>query len=743
MNFETSKYLVNQPLRLLSKGKLSVFLFHKVPKIVDPLMAHDLDLDGFNQVIDFVEERFKVIPLADAAEYIQRGKLPDASACITFDDGYASWFDGAIPALERRNMHATFFITTGQFQGLPMWHERLACAITALPGPQFILPGFGLPALPLANLNDKRKTFSLIESYLKYQQLEVRDHLIDTLERAAGVMPSNLPLMTVAQLRNLHSRGFGVGAHTVTHPILAICDEKTAMREIVDVRDALQSIVGGAVNSFAYPNGRPNEDFSLAHVRMVKAAGYTHAVTTQWGAATVNTPIFEIPRFTPWGPSVNRMALQVARNLITPPRRTYTRTCKHTGLDQTPVDNVPILAKPVVLFVENGSGFGGAIVALQTLLENLPVSSGAYHIVTNLPVGHFGKIPSVISQHIIPDRFFNARALAKTVEAWGIWWPSKTLLFMLGRLDDLVNRVPYFTRLALHAWRLKPDLIHGNNEPNANREAMLVAKLLRVPYVQHVRGQLGASRHTPWLLQGSAAFIPVSRWLAGELAVSGVPCSRIRQIYDAVDLAPKAIPGTERSLRAELGLAEGVALVAMIGMLVSWKGQDLFINAIKQVIATDKKIAYLVIGGTPERGDMSYALALKEQASLSGLQDQINFMGRRDDMPVLLPQIDIVVSASTQPEPLGLVMLEAMVNGCIFIGPKFGAATEIIEDGKNGYLFEPQASDSLAQKIQIAVDNLRQSSKIQLEAKNLVLNKFSGERCGEETLRAYRSVMGK
>src|SRR5690554_1410907 len=102
------------PLHWLTRGRLSVFLFHAVP-LRSPSVLPDFDLPQFEAVLDFIRKRFQIIPLDDAVLAMQRGNLPPRAACLTFDDGYASWLEGVVPLLERENLHATFYITTGQF----------------------------------------------------------------------------------------------------------------------------------------------------------------------------------------------------------------------------------------------------------------------------------------------------------------------------------------------------------------------------------------------------------------------------------------------------------------------------------------------------------------------------------------------------------------------------------------------------------------------------------------------------
>lgn len=304
---------------MLAHGKLSVFLFHKVPAVPDPLMPQDLDLTSFERLLDTVISTFNVIPIEHAAKSLRSGKLPSRAACITFDDGYPSWFNGVVPALHRRGLHATFYITAGQFFGRPLWHERIINAVQHCKSAELRIKHPALVPLPIATQRERTSAVLHLERCLKYLTLPARNELLLALEALAGTSPAQVPVMQLADLRAMHAMGFGIGAHTDDHPILVYCDDATARREIGQTREELSGLIGGAVNSFAYPNGHPFADFSARHVELVKQVGYTSAVTTQWGVATAATSSFQIPRFTPWGNKPLNIAWQLGRNLLTHP----------------------------------------------------------------------------------------------------------------------------------------------------------------------------------------------------------------------------------------------------------------------------------------------------------------------------------------------------------------------------------------------------------------------------------------
>lgn len=306
-------------LHSFSRDKLSVFLFHKVPQQSDPLVPSDVNMARFEQLLDHIVAKLQVLPLEEAVIRLQAGTLPRRAACITFDDGYSDWMLGAAPALRRRNMHATFFITSGQFDGVPLWHERILAAVRRLPGPILDLGVPFLPAQAVSSDQERKWQVQRLEQDLKYLTLNRREQILQQLEATAGVQDADVPVMSESQLRDLHSQGFGIGGHTALHPILDYCNAAEVEREIGGARERLESIVRGPVNGFAYPNGRPYADFSRLHVDAVKRAGYRYAVTTHWGVADIETSPFQIPRFTPWAERDWHVMYQLVRNLMTKP----------------------------------------------------------------------------------------------------------------------------------------------------------------------------------------------------------------------------------------------------------------------------------------------------------------------------------------------------------------------------------------------------------------------------------------
>jgi peptidoglycan/xylan/chitin deacetylase (PgdA/CDA1 family) len=295
-------------------GILSILTFHKVPKTRDLLVPDELDMAEFETIIDFLKQHTRVLSLGEAVEKLRLGTLPARAVALTFDDGYVEWSRNVADALLKRSLPATFFVSTEILDGIPNWHERIVEAVRVLPS-----EGLKLPAgtSSYTNLTSNENRIALIrelQSRLKYVHLDERLEAIASLEAQAVDKPNAIPKFTSADIRSLHSRGFDIGGHTRRHPILTKCTDKEAVDEIAGCKSDLESIVGGKVSYFAYPNGRPNLDFFEKHAVMAKAVGYSAAFSTSTGVATQRSDSYQLPRAAPWPSTPIRMAIQLARN---------------------------------------------------------------------------------------------------------------------------------------------------------------------------------------------------------------------------------------------------------------------------------------------------------------------------------------------------------------------------------------------------------------------------------------------
>lgn len=300
------------------RGRLSILVFHRVLAQTDPLFPGEVTRHDFNAICAWLRDWFNVLPLGDAVQRLQARNLPSRALAITFDDGYADNHDEAMPILQRHGLTATFFIATGFLDGGRMWNDTVIESVRRCSRPALDLSGTvaaSLGVLGLQTVQHKQSAIAAVIQATKYLPQPMRDAWVTAVaERSGAELPVDL-MMSSAQVRALRRGGMGLGAHTVTHPILSQLDTPAMEAEIATGRRALQEIVGEPIGAFAYPNGRPGTDYRADAVALIQAMGFDLAVSTAWGAARAGDDVLQLPRFTPWDRTRLRFGARMARNL--------------------------------------------------------------------------------------------------------------------------------------------------------------------------------------------------------------------------------------------------------------------------------------------------------------------------------------------------------------------------------------------------------------------------------------------
>lgn len=308
------------PFRLISpagaKGRLSIFIFHRVLPEEDPYLPYEPSAAWFDRIVRFISRYFRVLPLSEAASALRRGVLPPAAACITFDDGYADNFEIAAPILRKHGVAGTFFIATDYIDGGRMWNDVIIEAMRVMPDGLVDWQDLGVSPVRLGDLDSRFKAYRQMQEELKYLHPARRDEAAAEMVRRAGLPTTSSLMMTRDQVRRMPGVGMEVGGHTMGHPILACVDEAEASRQIGGGREVLTEWLGFAPRVFAYPDGIPVRDYAERDVRLVREAGYEAAVSTAQGFGRTGDDVFQLPRFTPWDRTIPRFAVRCGLNLL-------------------------------------------------------------------------------------------------------------------------------------------------------------------------------------------------------------------------------------------------------------------------------------------------------------------------------------------------------------------------------------------------------------------------------------------
>ena len=198
----------------------------------------------------------------------------------------------------------------------------------------------------------------------------------------------------------------------------------------------------------------------------------------------------------------------------------------------------------------------------------------------------------------------------------------------------------------------------------------------------------------------------------------------------------------EKQLLKNWGIEENKKIILLPGRLTSWKGQELFLEAINLVnIQLGYEAFYAVILGSEQGRDLfkKKLIRLVEQYRMT---KQLKFISHCKDMALAYKVSNIVVSSSIEPEAFGRVAVEAQSMEKVIIASNIGGSNETIIDGKTGYLFKTGNPQSLCEKI-LKVLNLDETTlkTLGVEGRKNIISKFNVEKMCFSTYSEYKKLI--
>lgn len=396
-----------------------------------------------------------------------------------------------------------------------------------------------------------------------------------------------------------------------------------------------------------------------------------------------------------------------------------------------------------VLYVENGIGYGGAAICMRHLVRHVDRSRYYPIVVTGRTGSQYEEIASEAQWHHIRDRHIDIVSWRKRVATHALL-RQPILRFIidqiLARLDDVVNLLPFLAALIRLARRERIDLIHANNEPLCNRAALLAGRILGIPVICHVRGDQTGSRIMQHLYQLPDHFISVSHWIDAGVARMGVAAHKRSVIYDGIALENLDIHASGDAFRQAHNIPVNAFVVGLVGLLIPWKGQELFLDAAHHLRHNIPNLRLLLVGGTPDDYH-DFETHLRARIESEGLGEIIAFTGHVDNMCAAYNALDIVVSASTLPEPLGTVVIEALALGRPLVVPNHGGGAEMTEHERTALVFTPGSSTSLAEAILRLYREPELGARLGAAARNHALAVFDVHTHAKQVQAVYDQIL--
>jgi glycosyltransferase involved in cell wall biosynthesis len=368
-----------------------------------------------------------------------------------------------------------------------------------------------------------------------------------------------------------------------------------------------------------------------------------------------------------------------------------------------------------LLFLDPSAQLGGAEAALYELLAALRRAHPAWSL--RLAVAAEGPLVPRVRALDVPVTVLPFPPALARLGDWSLGRETggrAAAAWSLAQAAAPTARYAVALRRMLHDER--PDVIHTNGLKMHVLGAWTRPRGSALLW--HVHDYIGSRPLTAMLLRRYApvcgAVIANSRSVADDAQRTLGPSPAVRAVWNAVDLARFAPRGPVADLDQLSGLppaGPGVVRVGLVATFARWKGHRTFLEALARVPPSVPVRGY-VIGGPlyDTRGSQTSLEELRAAADALGLTGRVGFTGFVDDAAQAIRALDVVVHASTDPEPFGLAIAEAMACARATIVSRAGGASEITTPGVDALVHAPGDTRALSEcLVSLAADSsLRQ-----------------------------------
>lgn len=303
-----------------------ILMYHRVAEVQPDPWALCVTPQHFTEQLEVLRQYGGVVSLRQLSMALRDGSLPDRAVVVTFDDGYADNLYHAKPLLERYDIPATIFLTTGAIgRGREFWWDELE---------QLLLQPGSLPAtlrLKIAGAEHQwelgeaadydaescwvhnrwrawgepdfglrqslyRALYQLLYPLPEQQRVKVQDELLAWAGASAHSARSSHRSLSKEEAVALADGGLiEIGAHTVTHSLLSAAPASVQESEIRQSKLYLEGILDRPVTSFAYPFGK-RSDYTEQTVAIVREAGFACACSNFAGGVSNDADPYQLPR---------------------------------------------------------------------------------------------------------------------------------------------------------------------------------------------------------------------------------------------------------------------------------------------------------------------------------------------------------------------------------------------------------------------------------------------------------------
>jgi peptidoglycan/xylan/chitin deacetylase (PgdA/CDA1 family) len=302
------------------RGRAIILLYHRVNDEGDPFFPAD-PVDQFTRQVEYLAQRYRVEPLDAVLDWLDEGAPGPPRVALTFDDGYPDTCDIVLPALERRGIPATLYLSTAPPEtGEPLWTDRTRSLFKHTRAPTVALPALGT-FLPLDSTPARLAAVGRVLAAMKRLPPAGIAEVLGQLEEQLGAGDAPPAVLDWEQVRRITRGPIALGAHTHRHYLLSTLSDDELYAEVETSVRLIRERVGATVSSFAYPNGE-RADYDGRAIDVLRRLGLRSATTCSHGFAWPGQPRFELSRVYAKEPFLALFAARMA-GLSRETRRVY------------------------------------------------------------------------------------------------------------------------------------------------------------------------------------------------------------------------------------------------------------------------------------------------------------------------------------------------------------------------------------------------------------------------------------